>query len=437
MKPSNIECFTFANPEISFGDFSLLLRSMPNLKHLNVRLTSKKDDFLQNQGVDLNTPFPLMLMMKTCIVHVDDGKPIDFDRLAHHLKAMPALLQLEVTAPHGLFNAQNWEGLITSSLTKLVHLRLYATIQNYNDVTLGRIVDPFKTPFWIKKTNFAFMLMQLIQHKKVREQSETIERLGRASFNIYAYQFWAGAVRSARFLQNPMVLTGEWNNQIHGRKEDYFYNTEHIICQNMDQPMVDWFKEHVNCLKIKHFEGRHFCKGTELSIFTNLRTVRLPPKALAALNNDESQVFSTVQYLDLRDEKELFHSECVDQIRKLFPNVEHLVFNTESLDCVPNLACCLLQLRSLTYLKDVPIPSQSIDLVVCYMGLHHLPQNQLEIFLKMIYRILRPNGLFLFREHNDYKELIPLLYVAHMVCNVVTGVDYKSEINSMFKINWF
>jgi hypothetical protein len=83
------------------------------------------------------------------------------------------------------------------------------------------------------------------------------------------------------------------------------------------------------------------------------------------------------------------------------------------------------------HLTDVPIPSESVDLVVCYMGLHHLPQNELEIFLKMIYRILRPNGLFLFREHNAYRELIPLLDVAHMVFNVVTGVDYESEINEI------
>ncbi|CAF1277242.1 unnamed protein product [Adineta steineri] len=118
----------------------------------------------------------------------------------------------------------------------------------------------------------------------------------------------------------------------------------------MDQSMVDWFKGHVNCLKIKHFEGRHFCKGTELSIFPNLRTVRLPPKVLTALTKDKSQVFPTVQYLDLHDEIELFNSECVDQIRKLFPNVEHLVLNTELLDCVPNLASCLPRLRSLTFM---------------------------------------------------------------------------------------
>jgi len=65
------------------------------------------------------------------------------------------------------------------------------------------------------------------------------------------------------------------------------------------------------------------------------------------------------------------------------------------------------------------------------MGLHHLPQDQLDIYLKMIYRILRPNGLFLFREHHAYEGLKPLLDVAHMVFNVVTGVEYETEINEI------
>ncbi|UJR14480.1 hypothetical protein I4U23_001477 [Adineta vaga] len=82
-------------------------------------------------------------------------------------------------------------------------------------------------------------------------------------------------------------------------------------------------------------------------------------------------------------------------------------------------------------LTDVPIPSESIDLVVCYMGLHHLPQDQLKIYFQMIHRILRPNGLFLFREHHAYEELKPLLDVAHMVFNAVTRVDYESEINEI------
>ncbi|CAF4248884.1 unnamed protein product, partial [Adineta steineri] len=106
---------------------------------------------------------------------------------------MPNLLQLEVTAPYELFDTQNWEDLIISSLQNLVHLRLYATSYYQKPKTILQITDAFKTPFWVKKTNFAFMIMQLAYHKKDREQSETIERLGRASFNIYAYQLWTGA----------------------------------------------------------------------------------------------------------------------------------------------------------------------------------------------------------------------------------------------------
>ena len=65
------------------------------------------------------------------------------------------------------------------------------------------------------------------------------------------------------------------------------------------------------------------------------------------------------------------------------------------------------------------------------MGLHHLPQDQLQTFLAMVHRILRPNGLFLFREHHAYEELKPLLDVAHMVFNAVTGVDYPSEVKEI------
>lgn len=65
------------------------------------------------------------------------------------------------------------------------------------------------------------------------------------------------------------------------------------------------------------------------------------------------------------------------------------------------------------------------------MGLHHLPQDQLLTFLKIVYRILRPNGLFLFCEHHAYEQLKPLLDVTHMVFNVVTGVDYETERNEI------
>eukprot|EP01129_Flabellula_baltica_P011862 TRINITY_DN5265_c0_g1_i1.p1 TRINITY_DN5265_c0_g1~~TRINITY_DN5265_c0_g1_i1.p1 ORF type:complete len:846 (-),score=152.13 TRINITY_DN5265_c0_g1_i1:17-2554(-) len=71
------------------------------------------------------------------------------------------------------------------------------------------------------------------------------------------------------------------------------------------------------------------------------------------------------------------------------------------------------------------------DLVTINQGLHHLPQEQILSFIREIYRVLRPGGVFIVREHDWDEEsnpnLLPMLDVAHMVFNVVTGVSHRSE----------
>ncbi|TEB18997.1 oxidoreductase [Perkinsus sp. BL_2016] len=84
-------------------------------------------------------------------------------------------------------------------------------------------------------------------------------------------------------------------------------------------------------------------------------------------------------------------------------------------------------------IEDLPIPSNSVDLVTMNQGLHHLHQNQIVNFLKIVYRILRPGGIFLVREHDARPELIPILDLAHSIFNAVTGVssdDEKHEIRA-------
>ena len=46
------------------------------------------------------------------------------------------------------------------------------------------------------------------------------------------------------------------------------------------------------------------------------------------------------------------------------------------------------------------IPDNAADLVTMNQGLHHLPQDRLLPFLREAYRMLRPNGLFIVREHD-------------------------------------
>ena len=73
------------------------------------------------------------------------------------------------------------------------------------------------------------------------------------------------------------------------------------------------------------------------------------------------------------------------------------------------------------------IPDNAADLVTLNQGLHHFPQQSLIPFLQEVYRVLRPGGLFIVREHDASDELIPVLDLAHSIFNVVTGVSVTLE----------
>ena len=79
----------------------------------------------------------------------------------------------------------------------------------------------------------------------------------------------------------------------------------------------------------------------------------------------------------------------------------------------------------------IDIPSCSADLITLNQGLHHQPQDKIMELLTEIYRILRPNGLFIVREHDAVPELYPMLYLAHSVFNAVTGVPLNDEMKEI------
>ena len=77
--------------------------------------------------------------------------------------------------------------------------------------------------------------------------------------------------------------------------------------------------------------------------------------------------------------------------------------------------------------NDLNIPNESISLVTCLMGLHHFPTEKLPTFLKSIHRIMKDDGIFIFREHNAYQELLPIVTCAHNSFNAITGVSLEEE----------
>lgn len=65
------------------------------------------------------------------------------------------------------------------------------------------------------------------------------------------------------------------------------------------------------------------------------------------------------------------------------------------------------------------IADESLDLVTCYIGLHHCPVEKLEGFIKSIHRVLRAGGSFIIRDH-DVKtpEMATFVSLVHTVFNV-------------------
>lgn len=79
-------------------------------------------------------------------------------------------------------------------------------------------------------------------------------------------------------------------------------------------------------------------------------------------------------------------------------------------------------------IPESEIPSQSVDLVTCFIGLHHAPEEQLEAFVESLNRILRPGGSFILMDHDaNTQQLQDLVWVVHSVFNAATGVSIPED----------
>ena len=74
------------------------------------------------------------------------------------------------------------------------------------------------------------------------------------------------------------------------------------------------------------------------------------------------------------------------------------------------------------------IADESLDLVACYVGLHHMTVQRLEGFLASIHRVLRPGGAFIVRDHDVRSEdLRAMVSLAHTVFNAGLGETWETN----------
>jgi SAM-dependent methyltransferase len=74
------------------------------------------------------------------------------------------------------------------------------------------------------------------------------------------------------------------------------------------------------------------------------------------------------------------------------------------------------------------VPERSVDLVSCFIGLHHSPADRLDGFVHSIWKILRPGGKLLIRDHDvDSREMDAMVGLAHDVYNAGIGISWKEN----------
>jgi SAM-dependent methyltransferase len=74
------------------------------------------------------------------------------------------------------------------------------------------------------------------------------------------------------------------------------------------------------------------------------------------------------------------------------------------------------------------IEDNSIDMLTCYIGLHHCPPQKLDNFVASIHRVIRTDGSFIIRDH-DVKtpEMATFVSLVHTVFNVGLNETWEFE----------
>ncbi|MBN9229435.1 MAG: hypothetical protein BGO90_01430 [Legionella sp. 40-6] len=78
------------------------------------------------------------------------------------------------------------------------------------------------------------------------------------------------------------------------------------------------------------------------------------------------------------------------------------------------------------------LPDNSADIITCYVGLHHFPEDKLSAFLNDVRRVLREGGHFLLVDHDVVDEQsYSMAFMAHTIFNAVNGVPVEEELSEL------
>ncbi len=82
--------------------------------------------------------------------------------------------------------------------------------------------------------------------------------------------------------------------------------------------------------------------------------------------------------------------------------------------------------------KVIPFNDESFDLITCFMVLHHVPTENLDVILNNAFRVMKPGGMLIIREHNAEGNDHLLLDTLHEYYDYVLNPDHVWSESSAY-----
>lgn len=79
-------------------------------------------------------------------------------------------------------------------------------------------------------------------------------------------------------------------------------------------------------------------------------------------------------------------------------------------------------------ISDKDVADESLDLVTCYIGLHHIVPDQRNIFIESLVRKMRPGGVLILRDHDTPNaDMWDFVSLVHTVFNAGSGETWETN----------
>lgn len=87
--------------------------------------------------------------------------------------------------------------------------------------------------------------------------------------------------------------------------------------------------------------------------------------------------------------------------------------------------------------QDIPLDDESVDIVLMFKSLHHIPVELMEVSLREVRRVLKPGGLAYISEpifHGDFNEILSLFHHEQEVRETAFNSIKKAVNEDMFSL---